>query len=81
VSFGRWPTPDVVTFMPKDNTAAARAKYDATIDSLREMQQAGWVELEVNKPTRGHGGRSGAKRAAAARCTEAGREALRLPGE
>jgi hypothetical protein len=32
-----------VTFIPEDNTAAARAKYDETIESLREMQNAGWV--------------------------------------
>ena len=57
VSFGRWPLPDVVTFMPEDNTAAARAKYDATIESLREMKKAGWIELEVNKPTGRQGGR------------------------
>jgi hypothetical protein len=36
---------DVVTFMPEDNTAAARAKYDATIESLREMKKASWIEL------------------------------------
>jgi hypothetical protein len=78
VSFGRWPTPDVVTFMPEGNTAAARAKYDATIESLGEMQKAGWIELEVNAAKRG---RPEARRAAAARCTEAGREALRLLGE
>ena len=72
---------DVVAFMPEDNTAAAGAKYDATIESLREMKKAGWIELEVNKPTGRQGGREGVKRAAAARCTEAGREALRLLGE
>jgi hypothetical protein len=47
---------DVVTFMPDDKTAAAGARYDATIESLREMRKAGWVELEVNNPT----GRRGA---------------------
>jgi hypothetical protein len=67
--------------MPDDKTAAARARYEATLESLRAMQQAGWVELEVNKATGRRGGRSGVKPAAAARCTEAGREALRLLGE
>jgi hypothetical protein len=56
---------DVVTLMPDDKTAAARARYEATLESLREMQKAGWVELEVNKPTGRHGGRAGVKRAAA----------------
>jgi hypothetical protein len=73
---------DVVTFMREDNTAAARARYEATIESLREMQKAGWIELEVNEEPRRAGGRHRqTKRAAAARCTEAGREALRLLGE
>jgi hypothetical protein len=44
---------DVVTFMPEDNTAAARTRYEATVESLRELQKAGWVELAV------HGGRQG----------------------
>ena len=57
MSFGRWSTPDGVTFMPEDNTSAARAKYDATIESLREMKKAGWIELELNKPTGRQGGR------------------------
>ena len=43
---------DVVTFMPDGHTAAALARFEATLESLREMQKAGWVELEVNKPTR-----------------------------
>jgi hypothetical protein len=72
---------DVMTFMADDNTAAARARYEATIESLREMRKAGWIELEVNEVTRRQRGRSGVKPAAAARCTEAGREALRLLGE
>jgi hypothetical protein len=52
---------DVVTFMPESNTAAARAKYEATLESLRDTQQAGWVELEVNKATQRQRGRSGVK--------------------
>jgi hypothetical protein len=72
---------DVVTLMLDDKTVAARARYEATLESLREMQKAGWVELEVNQATRCRRGRSGVKPAAAARCTETGREALRLLGE
>ena len=67
--------------MPEDNTVAAVARFEATLASLREMQKAGWIELEVNKPTGRRGARPGVKRAAAAQCTEAGREALRLLGE
>jgi hypothetical protein len=48
---------DVVTFMPEDNTAAALARFKATVESLTEMQKAGWIELEVTqaeKRNRGH---------------------------
>ena len=47
---------DVVSFMPEHNTAAARARYEATIDSLREPQKAGWVDLEANVEPRRHRG-------------------------
>jgi hypothetical protein len=73
---------DVVTFMPEDNTAAALARFEATVESLREMQKAGWVELEVAEDKKRRRGRHRqTMRGAAARCTEAGREALRLLGE
>jgi hypothetical protein len=72
---------EVVTFMPGANTAGALARFETTVASLRDLQKAGWAELEVaedKKRKRGHPQR---KRAAAARCTEAGREALWLLGE
>ena len=56
----------------------------------REMQKAGWielevnedwVELEVNEEKKLHRGRPQSMRATAARCTDQGREALRLLGE
>jgi hypothetical protein len=73
---------DVVTFMPEGYTAAALARFDATLESLREMQKAGWVKLEVADDRKRVRGRHRQKvKGAAARCTEAGREALRLLGE
>ena len=81
---------DVVTFLPEDNSAAALATYEATVERLREMQKAGWielevnedwVELEVNEEKKLHRGRPQSMRATAARCTDQGREALRLLGE
>ena len=73
---------DVVTFIPEDNTAAALARFEGTLESLREMQKAGWVELEVAEDRKRVRGRHRQKvKGAAARCTEAGREALRLLGE
>jgi hypothetical protein len=80
---------DVVTFLPEDNSAAALATYEATVERLREMQKAGWIELEVNEDwvelevdeeKRLHRGRPQPERGAEARCTDAGREALRLLG-
>jgi hypothetical protein len=72
---------DVVTFKPEGTTRAAVARFEATLASLKEMQKAGWVELEVAEDEKQHRGRPLRKLAAAARCTEAGREALRLLGE
>jgi hypothetical protein len=73
---------DVVTFMPEGNTAAAVARFEATLASLRDLQKAGWVELEVAEEQKRRRGRhQETKRGAAARCTEQGREALRLLGE
>jgi hypothetical protein len=73
---------DVVTFMPEDNTAGARARYEATVACLTEMQKAGWVALEVaDDRKRVRGGHRQKAKGAAARCTEAGREALRQLGE
>jgi hypothetical protein len=74
---------DVITFTPEDNTAAAVTRFEATLESLREMQKAGWTELRVlpqDKPRVGNRRRP-KYRGAAARCTVAGREALRLLGE
>jgi hypothetical protein len=53
-------------------------RFKATVESLREMQKAGWVE-EDKKRRRGR--HTQKIQGAAARCTEAGREALRLLGE
>ncbi len=71
---------EVVTFMPEGSTAAAMARFDALVKRLREMQREGWVELEVSSDERRRAGRRQHYRGAAARCTEGGREALRLLG-
>jgi hypothetical protein len=73
---------NVVTFMPEGHTAAAMARFEATLESLREMQKAGWIELEIAEDeNRRRGRHRQTPRGAAARCTEAGRETLRLLGE
>jgi hypothetical protein len=33
-------------FPPRRNTAAAVARFKATVESLKDMQKPGWVELE-----------------------------------
>jgi hypothetical protein len=38
---------DVVTFMPEDSTAGALVWFEATLESLRGLQKAGWAELEI----------------------------------
>jgi hypothetical protein len=68
---------DVVTIMPDANTAAALTRFDATLESLREMKKAGWVALEVADEQKRRRGRH----RQTIRCTEAGREALRLLGD
>jgi hypothetical protein len=58
------------------------ARFEATVESLREMQKAGWVELEVADDRKRVRGRHRQKvKGAAARYTDAGRQALRLLGE
>ncbi|HEX3236361.1 MAG TPA: hypothetical protein VHR41_19380 [Gemmatimonadales bacterium] len=70
---------EVVTFMPEGAGRAAVARYEATLASLKDMQKAGWVELQIaDEKTRQRGQ---TRQGASARCTEAGREALRLLGE
>ncbi len=64
--------------MPKGTTRAAVARFEATLASLKEMQKAGWVELQIADEKKLQ---RQTEREAAARCTEAGREALRLLGE
>jgi hypothetical protein len=73
---------DVVTLMPEDNTATALARFEATLARLRDLLKAGWVELEVAEEQKRRRGRHRqTKRAVAARCTEQGRDTLRVLGE
>lgn len=73
---------DAVTFMPEGYTAAALARFEATVASLRDLQKAGWIELEIaEEQKRPRGRHRQIVRGAEARCTEAGREALRLLGD
>jgi hypothetical protein len=45
--FGDGTTTIRLTFMPEGHIPAALARFEATLESVREMQKAGWVELEI----------------------------------
>ena len=63
-------------------TAAAAQKFDELVEALERMQRYGWVELEVLPATGQQAERYRRKyRHAVARCTEQGRQALRLLSE
>jgi hypothetical protein len=69
---------EVRTLLPGDNSAA----FDELVEALQTLERCGWIELKVMKRARGRTGRHQPKYSgAAARCTEAGREALGLLGE
>jgi hypothetical protein len=70
---------DVVTFRPEGAGRAALGRYEATLARLKDLQRAGWVELEIADEKKRQRGQT--RRGAAARCTDVGREALRLLGE
>ena len=70
---------EVVTFAPEGTTPRALQRFDEVVATLRRMERLGWVELEVNIEMSGSRSRYRRKaRSAAARCTEKGREALRV---
>jgi hypothetical protein len=68
---------DFQAFFPTSRSIAAAEKFDALVQSLLVMQQARWIELEV-EPTKAVVGYYQRKyKAAIARCTDVGREALK----
>lgn len=70
---------DVLTFAPEARTVAALERFDHIVAMLRRMERAGWIHLQVTRGASGSRSRYQRKpRIAAARCTEQGREALRL---
>jgi hypothetical protein len=72
---------DLKTYLPASAQLDALQAFDALVASLQKMRRAGWIELEVQKS--GKLIRSYLRRykAAAARCTRHGREALSPLGE
>lgn len=72
---------DVTTFLPVGKTAAQARAFDELVESLQSMQRLRWIELEVAAKPGRVGSYERKYAAAAARCTEQGRQALRLLGE
>ena len=72
---------DVETFFPAGGSAAEAQSFDELVDWLQGLRRLGWIELEVAEQA-AHVGKYRRKYiAAVARCTEHGRQALRLVGE
>ena len=72
---------DGETFLPAGPSAAEAQAFDELVESLQGLQRLGWIELEVS----GQAGHVGTYRrkyiAAVARCTDDGRQAMRLLGK
>jgi hypothetical protein len=72
---------DVSHFLPAGKTAAQARAFDELVETLQGMQRLRWIELEVAPKPGRIGSYLRKYAAAAARCTEQGRQALRLLGE
>jgi hypothetical protein len=72
---------DYKAYLPQGSSVAAVREFDALVATLAEMKKAGWIELEVEQGGKAVKGYKQKYRAAAARCTKHGREALRMLGE
>jgi hypothetical protein len=67
-------------YIPQGSSITALREFDSLVAALYRMKEAGWIELEVEKAGKPVKGYKQKYRAAAARCTRHGREALRLLG-
>jgi hypothetical protein len=72
---------DHMAYIPQGSSTTALRDFDALVAALYGMKKLGWIELEVEKAGKPVKGYKQRYRAAAARCTRHGREALRLLGE
>jgi hypothetical protein len=72
---------DHLAYIPQGSSTTALREFDDLVLALHGMKKMGWIELEVEKGGKAVKGYKQKYRAAAARCTKHGREALRLLGE
>lgn len=63
-------------FFPTGRSIAAAETFDALVESLLRMQRSRWIELEVEPCNARVGYYQRKYKAAVARCTDTGREAL-----
>lgn len=71
---------DNMGYLPQGSSTTALREFDALVARLRQWKKAGWIQLEVVRSDRMVQGYRRKYRAAAARCTTQGREALRVLG-
>jgi hypothetical protein len=71
----------VQTFLPAGLDAAEIQHFNELIERLQDMKRLGWIELEIAEKRSRAGKDRGNYIAAVARCTEHGRQVLRLLGE
>jgi hypothetical protein len=72
---------DVQTFLPAGLDADEVRHFHELIERLQDMKRLGWIELEIAEKRSRVGKDLGNYIAAVARCTEHGRQVLRLLGE
>ena len=72
---------DHKTYLPRGAAAGYLQEFDQLVETLWLMAKAGWIELKVSKTGKAVQKYHRKYRAAAARCTEQGRAALRMLGD
>ena len=70
-----------MAYIPQGSSTTALREFDDLVLALYGMRMMGWIELVVEKGGKALKGYKQKYRAAAARCTRHGREAVRLLGE
>ena len=67
-----------MAYLPEGSSIPDLRAFDALVTMHRHWKKAGWIQLEVVQSGRTVKGYRRKYKAAAARCTQQGKEALRL---
>jgi hypothetical protein len=70
-----------MAYLPQGSSISALREFDALVATLQQWKKAGWIQLEVVRSGRTVKGYRRKYKAAAARCTQHGEEALRMLGK